>query len=151
MRDDLFELQLADVAKAERKGERMRLLAHAALQRAQGLLQDVAVDFDPMVAEVDERRALIQQEANLVRRHGLAGDAHDELEADALRPRPDRRRGVVGLDFGGRRDGRREIDARDTIARVAQIARATPHEVLGLTARQVDGEGRRALLRPKAA
>ena len=98
VRGDFLQFQSADVAKAERKGDGIRLSSDAALQRTQRLLQNAAVNLDPAVAEEDERRTLVQQKANLVRRDGLAGDADDELDARGGCGRGRRR--LVRLDHG---------------------------------------------------
>ena len=77
----LLELQQSDMAEAHREGQRIRLLVDAFLQRAQSLLENAAVDFDPAVAEKDQRRPLVEQEADLVGRHRFPRHANGQLEA----------------------------------------------------------------------
>ena len=68
------------MSDAKGEAERIGLLVRALLKRPQRLLENAAVDFDPAVAEVDKRRALLQQEANLRGRHRLARDTDGQLE-----------------------------------------------------------------------
>ena len=61
---DVFDLKLSDASYPQREAYRRRDRPLSALQRPQRLLEQIAVDLDPPVAEKNERRALIKQKTD---------------------------------------------------------------------------------------
>ena len=132
VRAQLLDLQAADVSDSKREGERLHLPRRALLERPQRLAQDGAVDLDPAVAEIDERRTLVEQETDLLRPDRLPGDAHGELHLPARTPRGrsvDRRRTGRG-DVRLRRHRRLRRQPGDAVAGRLQLARGSAHERL---------------------
>ena len=146
---DALHLEAADAPDAAR--ERNRLGAGergdaAALERAKGLLQDVAVYVYPASAKEYERRALVEQKAYLLRTDLLARDVDLEPRLYVALPRLV---AALGIDLRGRRDGRRDIHPRYGVAGFDKFARAAHNERLGLAVGKLGPK--RAALRPQLA
>ena len=150
VRSHLRDPEPADPPSAEREGHglaRAQALRH--LQRAQGLAQHVAVHLDPSVPEEHERRALVQQELDLLLRHLLAVNAYREPGGDlpgdgaAALLRLARREVRLGRDMLAR-DADGHLD-RESCGR--EGLRARPEEVLGLCCRQFGRAAAQALQR----
>ena len=115
---------------AERKGERIRLRLLGLLERPQRFTQNSAIDFNPAVAEEDESRILLKEKAYLLGANFLACDL--DLKTDAFLFVIARRICRVAIYLGNCGNSRREIHARHGIARVRELARATPNKVFCL-------------------
>ena len=143
MRAHLFDLQPPECAHAPCEAHRLvdrERFPRALLQRAQRLFQDVAVNLDPAVAEEDERRFLLQQEADLLRAHRLAIDLDDEPGRNRRGGRRGRLLRQPFADFRFRRHLRREVHARDLIARLHQLPRAASNKTFRFRPREFDCE-----------
>ena len=101
----LVDAQAAEPSEPERERGRLADGEFPCLRgakRAQGLAQHVAVYLDPPIAEEDERRALVQQELDLLLGDDLAIHADRQLRRDAASCRGSAfRRGGLRLQLGG--------------------------------------------------